>query len=216
LTAMYLGGLCFITDRRISQLSYEEMTLRALRAGVRCVQYRNKEQTRREIFRASERLRGITRDFDALLIINDHPDIALAADADGVHLGQDDLPLKEARQIMGKDRIIGISTHDPDQAAEAETSGADYIGFGPIFYTATKDAGSPKGILTLREIKSKVRIPVVAIGGITLNNVGAVLESGADAVAVATAILEGDIEENARSFLDVIRAADRISRSGRG
>lgn len=201
---MYLGGLCFITDNKISQLSYEEMARRTLGAGVRWIQYRDKLGTRREILRKSEKLRAITRDFDAFLIVNDHPDISLAADADGVHLGQDDLPIKVARQIMGKKRIIGISTHNPGQAVEAEGSGADYIGFGPIFQTTTKDAGSPRGIHVLQEIKSRVRIPVVAIGGITLNNVKPVFEAGADAVAVASAILEGDIENNVKRFLDII------------
>ncbi len=166
---MYLGGLCFITERKASNLPYGDMVLRALRAGVRWVQYRDKDRTRREIYEESVRLRSITRDFEAVLVVNDHPDIALAAEADGVHLGQDDLPLKEARKIMGG-KIIGISTHSLKQAVDAERGGADYIGFGPIFHTVTKDAGSPKGVEMLHEVKKNLRIPVVAIGGITLEN----------------------------------------------
>ena len=203
---MYLGGLCFITDNKASNLPYEDMVLRVLRAGVRWIQYRDKESSRREIFREAVKLRGLTRDFHSILIINDHPDIALASDADGVHLGQDDLPLREARRVMGEDKLIGISTHSMEQAVEAGESGADYIGFGPIFQTATKDAGTPQGISELRRIKSSVSIPVVAIGGINAENAGSVFESGADAVAVASAVLTGNIQENAQRFLGIIRS----------
>jgi thiamine-phosphate pyrophosphorylase len=200
---MYLGGLCFITGRKTSQLSCENMALEVLEAGVRWIQYRNKDGSRREIFRESVTLRNITRDFDSMLIINDHADIALAADADGVHLGQDDLPLKEARKIMGRDKIIGISTHSVDEAIDAWRSGADYIGFGPVFHTITKDAGSPKGLSLLGEIRNRVHIPVVAIGGINLNNVRSVFETGVGAIAVSSAILSGKIAENVERFLDM-------------
>jgi thiamine-phosphate pyrophosphorylase len=202
---MYAGGICFITGQETDTLSFEEMTLRALQAGVKWVQYRDKERSRREIYEELLRLMGIAKKFDATLIVNDHPDIALAADADGVHLGQDDLPVKEARKIMGKNRIIGISTHTVEQARDADRDGADYIGFGPVFHTTTKDAGRPKGIEMLREIKRQVRIPVVAIGGITTENIRPVLEAGADAVAVASAMLRGDIEENTKRFLEIIK-----------
>jgi thiamine-phosphate diphosphorylase len=149
---------------------------------------------------------GIAKKFGATLIVNDHPDIALAADADGVHLGQDDLPVKEARKIMGKNRIIGISTHTVEQARDAGRDGADYIGFGPVFHTTTKDAGRPMGIEMLREIKRQVQIPVIAIGGINAENIRPVLETGVDAVAVSSAILRGDIEENTKRFLEIIKA----------
>jgi len=205
---MYLGGLCCITDRSISQLSFEDMALRALEAGIGWIQYRDKESSRRLIYEESVTLRKITRDFKAVLIINDHTDIAYAVDADGVHLGQDDLPLNEARKIM-KQKIIGISTHSMEQAKEAEKMGADYIGFGPVFHTSTKDAGNPKGLDMLREIRREIRIPVIAIGGITPDNVRAVLAEGADAVAVASALLSGDIEKNAGMFLDIIRLSQQ-------
>jgi thiamine-phosphate pyrophosphorylase len=202
---MYAGGICFITGKETDTLSFEEMTLRALQSGVKWVQYRDKDRSRREIYEESIRLMGITKKFDAALIVNDHPDIALAADADGVHLGQDDLPVKEARKIMGKGRIIGISTHTVEQARDADRNGADYIGFGPVFHTTTKDAGRPRGIEMLREVKRQVRIPVVAIGGITTENIRPVLEAGADAVAISSAILRGDIAENIERFLEIIR-----------
>ncbi|MEW6215409.1 MAG: thiamine phosphate synthase [Nitrospirota bacterium] len=213
---MYHGGLCFITDRKSckprpcaqgrGKLSCEEMALKVLRTGVRWVQYREKERSRREIYEESVRLRRLTADFNAVFIVNDHADIALAVDADGVHLGQDDLPLKEARKIMGRDKIIGISTHSLEQAIEAERDGADYIGFGPVFHTTTKDAGMPKGIDMLQDIKRQLHIPIVAIGGINLENIRLVLDTGVDAVAVASAILKGDIVENSRRFIDIIRS----------
>lgn len=203
---MYAGGLCFITGRATDTLSFGEMTFRALQAGVKWVQYRDKERSRREMYEESIRLMGIAKKFGAALIVNDHPDIALAADADGVHLGQDDLPVKEARKIMGKNRIIGISTHTVEQARNAGRDGADYIGFGPVFHTTTKDAGRPMGIEMLREIKRQVQIPVIAIGGINAENIRPVLETGVDAVAVSSAILRGDIEENAKRFLSIINA----------
>src|SRR4030043_2190685 len=186
---MYLGGLCFITDQKVSGLSYEDMTHKVLLKGVRWIQFRDKKRSRREIYQNAIRLRRLTKDYDAVFVVNDFPDIALCCGADGVHLGQDDLPLKEARKIMGRDRIIGISTHSLEQAAEAERDGADYIGVGPVFPTLTKDAGRPKGIAMLREIRKQVNIPVVAIGGISLENISSVLQTRVDAVAVASAIL---------------------------
>ena len=207
---MYLGGLCFITDHKASSLPFEDMTRKVLKCGVQWIQYRDKENSRRHIYKNSVLLRQITKESHAVFTVNDHSDIALVAEADGVHLGQDDLPLREARKIMGKDKIIGISTHSPEQAAEAEKNGADYIGFGPVFHTGTKDAGSPKGIEMLREIRKEVGIPVIAIGGIVLGNLISVLETGADAVAVASAILKGDIEENAKSFMDVINSFGKV------
>jgi len=197
---MYFKGICFITDRKYSDLPLYDMINLVLRAGVKCIQYREKDLPRREIYGNAVKCRELTRLFDATLIINDHADIALAVDADGVHLGQDDLPLKEARKIMGS-RIVGISTHNLDQAKEAELGGADYIGFGPVFHTTTKDAGIPKGIDNIRLVKEHVSIPVVAIGGISLDNVSSVIDAGADAIALATAICRGDIAANTENFV---------------
>jgi thiamine-phosphate pyrophosphorylase len=202
---MYLGGFCFITDPKASNLSFEDMTIKVLRGGVRWVQYRDKVRPRREIYEEAIRLRKSTQDYNAIFIVNDYTDIAYCVNADGVHLGQNDLPLIEARRIIGKKKIIGISTHNLEQAIEAERDGADYIGFGPVFQTITKDAGEPKGIDMLREVKTKVKIPVVAIGGINLENIIPVLNTGIDAVAIASAILTGDIEENVRRFMDFLK-----------
>jgi thiamine-phosphate pyrophosphorylase len=204
---VYLGGICFITDRKYCTLPVYDMTSAVLDAGVTFVQYREKEKTRRQIYEEALRLRELTRSYGAALIINDHADIALAVDADGVHLGQDDLPLMEARKIM-HNKIVGISTHGLQQAREAEAGGADYIGFGPIFHTTTKDAGAPMGADSIRLIKRNVGVPLVAIGGIHPADVGSVFEAGADAVAVATAICRGNIRENVKQFLSALNDAD--------
>lgn len=200
---MYLNGLCFITDRKFCSLTLEEMASSVLNAGVKWIQYREKDKSRREIYEEALRLRKLTEKFRATFIVNDYADIAMAVDADGVHLGQDDLPIKEARKILGK-KIIGISTHNADEAVLAEKQGADYIGFGPIFWTKTKDAGIPKNSDAISEIKKMVKIPVVAIGGINLDNLGSVVDAGADAVAVALGILCGNISDNARNFIKIL------------
>jgi thiamine-phosphate pyrophosphorylase len=129
-------------------------------------------------------------------------DIALASQADGVHLGQEDLPLRVARKLMG-DKIVGISTHDLNQAVEAERDGADYIGFGPIFGTTTKQTGySARGLSVLREVRSAVKIPIVAIGGITEENVAQVWDAGADAAAMIGDLMAAeDVAEKVRWIL---------------
>ncbi|RJQ41211.1 MAG: thiamine phosphate synthase [Nitrospiraceae bacterium] len=201
---MYLNGLCFITGKKESRLTLKEIATLALNAGIRCVQYRGKNKSRGDTYREALMLRKLTNAFNAVFIVNDYIDIALAVNADGVHLGQEDLPLREARKILGK-KIIGISTHSIEQAIEAEQGGASYIGFGPIFHTATKDAGKPKGIKALREIKKNIKIPVVAIGGINAANLESVIASGADAVAVSSAIIQGEIADNIIRFLTILK-----------
>ena len=203
---MFLGGLCFITDQRVGGRCCGDVVRLVLEAGGRWVQYRDKEGSRHDIHQNALSLRNITRDYNAVFIVNDFADIALAADADGVHLGQDDLSVQKAREMLGERRLIGLSTHTVEEAIAAEKSGADYIGFGPVFHTTTKDAGSPKGTGILTAVRRQVKIPIVAIGGITPDNLRAVLETGVDAVAVASAILKGDIKENAEKFLRIIQS----------
>ncbi len=161
----------------------------AIAAGVRFFQYRNKSGSRRAVYETSLRLAPLAKRSDVLFFVNDHADIAAAVDADGVHLGQDDLPIENARALLGKKKLIGISTHSREQAMAAESAGADYIGFGPVFATATKDAGRVQGCAGITRIKQAVSIPVIAIGGITHENVRDVISAGADGVAVITAIL---------------------------
>ncbi len=199
-----LSRICFITGSE----NIESAVPLILEAGIRWVQYREKNKTKREMFFDALKLREITRSFGACFIVNDYADIALAVDADGVHLGQDDLPIKEARRIMGS-RIIGISTRNVQEAVEAERDGADYIGFGSIFLTTTKEDTVLQGLDALRRIRQSVKIPVVAIGGINTDNVKAVFDAGCDGVAVSSWLLRGDIKENARRFLSIIEEVQR-------
>ncbi len=208
---LYFGGICFITERTISSLSVEDQVKTVLDGGIGFIQYREKELSRREIFFHAEMLRKITEEYGAVFIVNDHCDIALAVDAEGVHLGQDDLPLRDARRIMG-DRIIGISTHDPAQAEEASEGGADYIGFGPVYHTTTKNAGAPRGSRMIREIRGRVKCPIVAIGGIGEGDLPEVFDAGANAVAVASALLRAaDIKTDINN---IVTAINRLTLKG--
>jgi thiamine-phosphate pyrophosphorylase len=167
----------------------EAVLRRLLDGGAKIVQLRAKSMAPRDFLQLARSARSLTRSHDCRLIINDRADIALACDADGVHLGQEDLPLHAARKIMGQ-KLIGISTHDADQASEAERSGADYIGFGPMFGTTTKETGfSARGVDMLRQIRAAVKLPIVAIGGIKENNVQEVWRAGADSAAIISDIL---------------------------
>ena len=161
----------------------------ALSAGVRFFQYRSKNGKRKDIYETAVMLSRIAGNAKAFFIVNDHADIAAAVDADGVHLGQDDLPIEFARMLLGRGKLIGISTHNPEQARAAESAGADYIGFGPIFKTSTKDAGPAQGIQNLAIVKNSVTIPVIAIGGINQANVQFVARAGADGAAVISVVL---------------------------
>ena len=157
------------------------------------IQLRAKELAAKDFLELATTARTITRPAGCLLIVNDRVDIALACEADGVHLGQEDLPLSVARRLMGKQRLIGISTHDLGQAQEAERGGADYIGFGPVFGTFTKNTGyTSRGIESLREICQAVSIPVVAIGGISEANLAEVWEAGAHAAAMISDLMRAD------------------------
>jgi thiamine-phosphate pyrophosphorylase len=174
-----------------------------LAGGVKLVQLRAKELSSGEFFALAQEAREMTRDAGAMFIVNDRADIALAVGADGAHLGQDDLPLAAARKILGESKVIGISTHDLAQARDAEQDGADYIGFGPIFGSATKDTGyTARGLEMLREIKQAVKIPVVAIGGINESNVAEVWKTGADAAAIISDLMAAeDVEKKLERIL---------------
>jgi thiamine-phosphate pyrophosphorylase len=174
-----------------------------LAGGVKLVQLRAKELSSGEFFALAQEAREMTRDAGAMFIVNDRADIALAVGADGAHLGQDDLPLAAARKILGESKVIGISTHDLAQARDAEQDGADYIGFGPIFGSATKDTGySPRGLEMLREVRQAVKIPVVAIGGITEKNVPEVWRAGANAAAIISDLMGAeDVAPKVRRIL---------------
>lgn len=162
------------------------------------------------MYETAKRLRRMTAEQGAVLIINDQIDLALAVKADGVHLGQDDLPLWIARKMLGNEAIVGISTHTLEEAMRAESEGADYIGFGPIFQTQTKeDARSAVGINAMAEVKRKVRIPIYAIGGIQRSRLSEVITAGADGVAVISA-LAGDVRANVAEWLAVFKRFGKL------
>lgn len=163
-----------------------------LEGGVTLLQLRVKSLAPRDFLDLAHQARAETQARGCKLIVNDRIDIALACDADGVHLGQDDLPLAAGRKLMGR-KIVGISTHDLEQAIEAERNGADYIGFGPMFGTTTKNTGhAARGVEMLRQIRAGVKLPIVAIGGITEQNVQQVWQAGADSAAIISDILRAD------------------------
>jgi thiamine-phosphate pyrophosphorylase len=184
-----IRGLCLILDADLLTLPAAKALATALAAGVRLFQYRNKSGSRKEVYNVSYELAGMVKRSGGVFIVNDHADIAKAVDADGVHLGQDDLPVEYGRKVLGEGKLIGISTHSVEQAREAEAAGADYIGFGPLFPTTTKDAGPHQGVENLRSLRNAVTLPVLAIGGITPDNLAEVMQAGADGVAVISAVL---------------------------
>lgn len=156
--------------------------------GIRFVQFRNKQLTKKEGFRVAIRLRDLCRQYRSLFIVNDEIDMALALDSDGVHIGQQDFPLDLTRNLMGPEKIIGVSTHSFQQATEAESGGADYIGFGSVFSTASKENTDRVGLETLKLIRDEVSIPVFAIGGISPTNVSSIFGAGASGIAVISSI----------------------------
>jgi thiamine-phosphate pyrophosphorylase len=167
-----------------------EVTRQMLAAGIKIIQYREKERKLGEQFRECREIRKLTRDYGAWMIVNDHLELALAVDADGVHLGQDDLPVEEARRLAGEELIIGLSTHSPEQALAAVQAGVDYIGVGPIFKTFTKkDVGVPVGLDYLDFTAANLSIPQVVIGGIKEVNVAEVVRHGGVCVALVTEIV---------------------------
>ena len=175
---------------------------------MRIVQYRNKTASMKEAYEEAVPLRKLAAELGVLFIVNDRCDLALAVDADGVHLGQEDLPLELARKVMGPDKLIGISTHNPAQVRAASAGKPDYLGFGPIFKPGSKQDHDPVvGIEGLRAIRALTALPIFAIGGITVENVGEVMRAGTNGVAVISAILKAqDIKQAVSDFLAQMRA----------
>jgi len=206
-----LTGLYVILDPSISRHRPLARVLKdAIDAGARLFQYRNKAGSMREAYAEALTLRTFALEAGAVFIVNDRCDLALAVNADGVHLGQHDLSFSYARKIMGPERFIGLSTHNPTQVREAEHLKPDYVGFGPIFRPVSKEDHDPLvGIEGLLQARSLTSLPVFAIGGIRLSHVEAILATGANGIAVISAVLQvPDAKEAVRNFIE------RINESG--
>lgn len=195
-------SLVLITDSNQCKQPFLKTIELALSGGVRTVQLRERGLPTGELYSLASELRKITSDFKANLIINDRVDIALAVEADGVHLGWQSLPFGLVRKLLGFEKLIGVSTHNRQEALQAQSCGADYITFGPIFDTPSK-AGilKPTGVEEIQKLKREIHIPVVALGGINERNVEAVLDGGADGIAVISSIMQADDPEGAARCL---------------
>ena len=191
-------GLYFITDSRLTKKTVIDDVKSAVKGGVKLVQYREKDLSTKQMVAQAKEIKKICRKNNVLFIVNDRIDIALAAGADGVHIGQDDMPYETARKLLGNKKIIGVTAHNLKESIYAEKKGADYIGLSPIFHTSTKaDAGKACGTGMIKDVIKRAKIPVVAIGGINEFNIDEVLKSGAKNAAIISAIVSKDDVEGA-------------------
>jgi thiamine-phosphate pyrophosphorylase len=197
-----------VTDTRLSGLSHADQVARLISGGATLIQLRDKEAAPRDFYQQAAAALRVAHDHHAKLMINDRVDIALALNADGVHLGQSDLPVMAARSLLGPDAVIGFSTHNLEQAKLAATMPVDYLAFGPIFGTSTKENPDPVvGLQALAAVRTAVgSLPLVAIGGITSANAIEVLNAGADALAMISELVAdpATIEENVRKMLALL------------
>jgi thiamine-phosphate pyrophosphorylase len=205
-------SLYLVTDRGLARgRSNSAIVAAAVRGGVTCVQLREKTCSTREFIEEAARLKALLKPSGVPLIINDRLDVALAVGANGVHLGQSDMPLAAARSLVGSTMVIGISAESVEDAVAAQAGGADYLGVSPIFATPTKpDTAAPLGMAGLQAIRRAVNLPLVAIGGLNHRNAAQAIRAGADGVAVVSAIVAAeDPEQAARDLTREIAAARR-------
>lgn len=195
--------LYIVTDRVAARNRPLELIVeQVIRGGATIVQLREKETSEEEMIATGRRLHAITRKYNVPLVVNDNIRVTLAIDAEGLHIGQGDMSVRQARRRLGSHKILGVSAKSVEEALTAQQDGADYLGVGPIFETRTKkDAGEPIGIKTLSEIVKEVDIPVVAIGGIRTENVASVMRAGASGIAVISAIMGAKDPERATAEL---------------
>lgn len=213
LARMLASGVYVVTDRAASRgRSEEEVVRAALGGGVGAVQLRlkDKEATGRERYEVARRLLPVCRDAGVPLFIDDDVAVAMAVGADGVHVGQDDLPASVVRGLIGPAMLLGVTAATPALALEAQAAGADYVGVGAMFPTRTKDQTFDTGVAGLRLVRSAVSVPIVAIGGIDAGNAAGVIEAGADVVAVVRAVVAAeDVRAATRQLVDVVAQARR-------
>ena len=206
-----LNGLYLILDTQTLKAKDEvDAAARAIRGGAKILQLRDKRLEKGKLFALASKLKNLCHQMGTLFIVNDHLDIALAVDADGVHLGQEDLPITEARNILAIDKIIGCSVTNLRQAHQAERGGADYIAVGAIYPTLTKEYAPVVGLKCLYQIKQKTSVPVIAIGGINKDNITEVFAAGADAVAMVSAVFnQEDVTEATRQMVRKIAKTNK-------
>jgi thiamine-phosphate pyrophosphorylase len=204
--------LYVITDEHLGRgRSHLQIAEAAIRGGADVIQMRNKTASSGRLYRVALQLRALTREAKVPFIVNDRLDIALAADADGIHVGRQDLPVSVVRRIVGPGKILGFSTKTEEEAVTAEAEGADYLGVGPVFeaWGTKPDAGEPLGLDLIARIRRRCRLPIVAIGGINAENARKVREAGADAAAVISAIVAADdVELAARQLKRLLSDAE--------
>ncbi|MGB8476396.1 MAG: thiamine phosphate synthase [Candidatus Acidiferrum sp.] len=206
---LVLPRLYVILDAALITSPERECAASLAEAGVRLLQYRNKSAAARRYLESCRELAEILGPFGGTFFVNDRPDVAFLAGANGVHVGQDDLGVEQARGVVGPDKLVGVSTHNLQQFEQAAASSADYIAVGPIFNTSTKANPDPVvGLDFLRKVRALTHKPIVAIGGITLERATAAIEAGADSVAVISGILSAtDPAESARQYIKTLETA---------
>ena len=207
----------FVTDSQLSKKGIFSDVNDALKAGCKIIQYREKNIDFNKMVYEAKHLKKKCNG-KAIFLINDRLDVALAVEADGIHIGKSDVSFKDARKSLGNNKIIGLSVDNVKEAIDAEVAGANYIGLGPIFKTFTKkDAGNPCGIKMLKNVRKNIKIPIVAIGGITKKNVAEVIRNGADAVASVSAVIgSDDVYREVNDFIKIIRECKNYDSNGNG
>ncbi|MFO7906418.1 MAG: thiamine phosphate synthase [Pirellulaceae bacterium] len=209
--------LYVLIDGRASRHGFRELVASLVEHGVDVLQLRDKHLSDRMLLDRAKLLHSLVRGGDTLFIMNDRLDLALAASADGVHLGQDDMPVREARRVLGPEALIGVSTHEIQQAREAVLEGANYIGCGPTFPSRTKTFEEFPGLQYLKEVRREISLPAFAIGGVGLENVEAVCQAGVFRVAVSSAVVNApDPAQSARRMADRLRAASQYDSDQHG
>ena len=204
-------SLCLLVSARQCVASLEWTIEQAIRGGVGMVQIREKEIDDRTLLERAKRVRKVTRDYGAILIVNDRPDIARIVDADGAHVGQDDLPIQSVRSILGIGKIVGLSSHNPQQLENAIKSGADYLGIGPVFPSKTKSFSNHAGIEFVHHAVAITTTPTFAIGGIQPGNVNKIAAAGCRKIAVSAAICQADDPEQvARSLIEGLNPSQNV------
>jgi len=193
-----ITGLYVIIDTQLlANTDILDVAAKVMRGGASVIQLRDKQKEKGELFYIARKLANLCHQAGKFFIVNDYLDIAIAAHADGIHIGQDDLPVSVIRKEMPIDKVIGVSTHTLDEAKKAQENGADYIAVGSVFPSPTKPNTRVVGLKTLKAIKQKISLPIVAIGGINEHNIGKVMASGVEAAAVISAVISSEDHENA-------------------